>query len=141
IRHRCCHRTTRIYDTGAQPYHKTEYGEKYPGYGSVCPPESCRPSAQLRPDHGTMNSTSTFKSDYIPHEVKLPSRTQPEYRPKSGDIDLGTVYRRDYSPHKVGPVVLARPRESRHTTGARLDTIPTYRGNDTCHLHKESKPT
>lgn len=70
-----------------------------------------------------------FRSDYLPYEiVARPFRPQAEYRPKSGKIDLGTIYQRDYNPHKVGPVTLARPRERKHTSDAKVDTVPTYRG-------------
>ncbi|NXT67152.1 SAXO2 protein, partial [Chaetops frenatus] len=127
-RHRCCHRPTKIYDGGMQSSHKTEYLENYPGYGNVCPPESCKPKTEFPQDQGRMDGTTTFKSDYLPYEiVTRPFRPQAEYRPKSGKIDLGTVYQRDYNPHKVGPVILARPRERKHTSVAKVDTIPTYR--------------
>ncbi|NXD19821.1 SAXO2 protein, partial [Spelaeornis formosus] len=127
-RHRCCHRPTKIYDDGVQPSHKTEYLESYPGYGNICPPESCKPKPGIPEDLGRMDGITIFKSDYLPYEiVERPFRPQEEYRPKSGTIDLGTIYQRDYSPHKVGPVTLARPRERKHTSDAKLDTIPTYR--------------
>ncbi|NXN84245.1 SAXO2 protein, partial [Bombycilla garrulus] len=127
-RHRCCHRATKIYDDGVQPNHRTEYLENYPGYGNVSPPESCKPKPGVQEDRGRMDSTSTFKSDYLPYEILTrPFRQQEEYRPKSGKIDLGTIYQRDYSPHKVGPVILARPQERKHTSDAKVDTIPTYR--------------
>ncbi|NXS29981.1 SAXO2 protein, partial [Pomatostomus ruficeps] len=127
-RHRCCHKPTRIYDDGVQPNHKTEYLENYPGYGNICPPESCKPKPEVQQDRGRMDGISTFKSDYLPHDiVKRPLQAQAEYRPKSGKIDLGTIYQRDYNPHKVGPVTLARPRERKHTSDAKVDTIPTYR--------------
>ncbi|NWV03941.1 SAXO2 protein, partial [Ptilonorhynchus violaceus] len=124
-RHRCCQKPTKIYDDGVQPCHRTEYVENYAGYGNVCPPESCKPKPEQL-DRGRMDGVSTFKTDYLPHDiVKRPFRVQ-EYRPKSGKIDLGTIYQKDYPPHKVGPVILARPREKKHTSGAKLDTIPTY---------------
>lgn len=84
-----------------------------------------------------MFSFPQFRSDYLPYDVKTPFRPQAEYRPKSGKIDLGTIYQRDYNPHKVGPVTLARPRERKHTSGAKVDTIPTYRGNNVCHPQEE----
>ncbi|XP_063268644.1 stabilizer of axonemal microtubules 2 isoform X2 [Prinia subflava] len=128
VRHRCCHRPTKFYDDGVNPSNKTEYLENYPGYGNVCPPESCKPKPEAHEDRGRMDGTTTFKSDYIPYEIlERPFRPQEEYRPKSGKIDLGTIYRRDYSPHKVGPVTLVRPQERKHTSDAKVDTIPTYR--------------
>ncbi|NXC09103.1 SAXO2 protein, partial [Orthonyx spaldingii] len=127
-RHRCCHKATKIYDDGVQPCHKTEYLENHPVYGNICPPESCKPKPEFQQDQGRMDGITTFKSDYIPYDiVKRPFRAPAEYRPKSGKIDLGTIYQRDYNPHKVGPVILARPRERKHTSGAKVDTIPTYR--------------
>ncbi|NWR48733.1 SAXO2 protein, partial [Regulus satrapa] len=149
-RHRCCHRSTKIYDDGVQPSHKTEYLEKYPGYGNICPPESFKPKPKFQEDQGRMDGTTTFKSDYLPYEiVARPFRPQAEYRPKSGKIDLGTIYQRDYSPHKVGPVTLARPRERKHTSGAKVDTIPTYRDHyrlwksqrtESCKVEREYEP-
>ncbi|NWI54166.1 SAXO2 protein, partial [Calyptomena viridis] len=127
-RHRCCQERTRIYDEELPLCRTTEYVDKYPGYGSVCPATSCKPKHGYQQDGGRMDGTTTFKSDYLPYDiVKRPFRAPPEYRPKSGKIDLGTIYRKDYGPHKVGPVILARPRERKHTTEAKLDTIPTYR--------------
>ncbi|NWV83499.1 SAXO2 protein, partial [Dasyornis broadbenti] len=126
-RHRCCHKPTRIYDDGMQPHNKTEYVENYTGYGNICPPESFKPKPEVQEDRATMQGISTFKSDYLPYDVKTPSQAQAEYRPKSGKFDLGTVYQRDYSPHPVGPVTLVRPQQKTHTSGAKVDTIPTYR--------------
>ncbi|NXF02249.1 SAXO2 protein, partial [Smithornis capensis] len=128
-RHRCCQERTRIFDEdGLPPCLTSEYVDNYPGYGNTCPPESCKPKHVYQPDGRKMDGITTFKSDYLPYDiVKRPFRAPQEYRPKSGKIDLGTVYQRDYNPHKVGPVILARPRERKHTTGAKLDTIPTYR--------------
>ncbi|NXY20045.1 SAXO2 protein, partial [Atrichornis clamosus] len=126
-RHRCCHKPTKIYDDGLQPSLKTEYVENYPGYGIVCPPECFKPRQEYEPVGGKMEGRSTFRTDYLPHDVKRPFLVHEEYRPKSGKIDLGTIYQKDYNPHKVGPVTLARPRERKHTSGAKLDTIPTYR--------------
>ncbi|NXS09442.1 SAXO2 protein, partial [Neodrepanis coruscans] len=127
-RHRCLHIRTRIYDDGLQPSLTTEYVDKYPGYGNISPPRSCKPKYEYQQDGRKMDGISTFKSDYLPFDiVKRPFRAPQEYRPKSGEIDLGTIYQKDYSPHKIGPVTLARPRERKHTTDAKLDTIPTYR--------------
>ncbi|NXU11828.1 SAXO2 protein, partial [Pardalotus punctatus] len=126
-RHRCYHEPTKIYFDGVQPRNKTEYVENYTGYGNVCPPKSFKPKAELQDHRATMEGISTFKSDYLPHDVTTPSRAQAEYRPKSGTIDLGTVYQRDYSPHKVAPVTLVRPLQKLHTSDAKVDTIPTYR--------------
>lgn len=82
-----------------------------------------------------------FRSDYLPYEiVTRPFRQQEEYRPKSGKIDLGTIYQRDYNPHKVGPVILARPRERKHTSDAKVDTVPTYRGNSSAPYRKGNNP-
>ncbi|XP_012428019.4 stabilizer of axonemal microtubules 2 isoform X1 [Taeniopygia guttata] len=149
-RHRCCHRPTKIYDDGAQPSHKTEYLENYPGYGNICPPESCKPKPELQENRARMDGTTTFKSDYLPYEiVTRPFRPQAEYRPKSGKIDLGTIYQRDYNPHKVGPVTLARPRERKHTSDAKVDTIPTYRDHyrlwesqrtESCKVERDYEP-
>ncbi|NXF82481.1 SAXO2 protein, partial [Sclerurus mexicanus] len=127
-RHRCCQERTRIYDDGLEPRFTTEYVDNYPGYGNICPPSSFKPKHELQQHRAKMDGNSVFKTDYLPYDiVKRPYRAPQEYRPKSGKIDLGTIYRRDYNPHKVGPVTLARPRERKHTTDAKLDTIPTYR--------------
>ncbi|NWV43242.1 SAXO2 protein, partial [Grantiella picta] len=126
-RHRCYHEPTKIYYDGVQPCKKTEYLENYAGYGNICPPESFKPKPGIQDNRARMEGISTFKSDYLPHEVKTRSQPQVEYRPKSGQIDLGTIYQRDYSPHKIGPVTLVRPIQKLHTSGAKLDTIPTYR--------------
>ncbi|NXG26472.1 SAXO2 protein, partial [Grallaria varia] len=129
-RHRCYRERTRIYDDDLKPCHTSEYVDNYPGYGNVCPPSSCKPKHEFQGHQGKMDGNSIFKTDYLPYDiVKRPLRAPQEYRPKSGKIDLGTIYRKDYNPHKVGPVTLARPRERKHTTEAKLDTIPTYRAD------------
>ncbi|XP_009070028.1 PREDICTED: protein FAM154A [Acanthisitta chloris] len=77
---------------------------------------------------GRMEGCTTFMSDYVPYNVvKRPPRKQEEYKPKPGKIDLGTTYQRDYNAHETGPLILARPLERKHTTGGKMDTIPTYR--------------
>lgn len=69
--------------------------------------------------------------------MKRHFRVQEEYKPKTGEIELGTTYQKDYNAHKIEPVTLVRPLERKHTTGGKLDTIPTYQGNNICHLQKE----
>lgn len=70
-----------------------------------------------------------YRSDYIPFDVtRRPGRVQEEYKPGSGHIDLGTTYKMDYNPYKVQAFVAARPKERLHATGAKLDTMPTYKG-------------
>ncbi|NXP22374.1 SAXO2 protein, partial [Scytalopus superciliaris] len=127
-RHRCFHERTRIYGDGLQPRLTTEYVDNYPCHGNICPPSSLKPKHEFQQHPGKMDGTSIFKTDYLPYgSVKRHFRPPQEYKPKSGKIDLGTIYRKDYNPHKIGPVTLARPRERKHTTDAKLDTIPTYR--------------
>jgi len=64
--------------------------------------------------------------------VKRPFRIQEEHKPNTGEIDLGTTYQKDYNAHKIQPVTLVRPLERKHTIGGKLDTIPTYQGNNIC---------
>lgn len=76
-----------------------------------------------------------FRSDYLPYDiVKRPFRVQEEYKPRTGELELGTTYKKDYNAHEIQPVTLVRPLERKHTTGGKLDTIPTYQGNNKCHL-------
>lgn len=76
-----------------------------------------------------------FRSDYLPYDiVKRPFRVQEEYKPKMGEIELGTTYQKDYNAHKIQAVTLVRPLERKHTTGGKLDTVPTYQGNNICCL-------
>ncbi len=60
-----------------------------------------------------------------------PKKLQAEYKRKPGEIDLGTTYKQDFHPYVVQPFVPSRPKERVHTTNAKLDTVPTYKGNDT----------
>lgn len=59
-----------------------------------------------------------------------PKKLQAEYKPKPGEIDLGTTYKQDFNPYEVQSFVPARPKERVYTTNAKLDTVPTYKGND-----------
>lgn len=72
-----------------------------------------------------------FRSDYVPYEVtRRPEKPQAEYKPKPGQIDLGTTYKQDFNQYEVQPFVASRPKERAHTINAKLDTVPTYKGND-----------
>lgn len=62
--------------------------------------------------------------------MKRPFRVQEEYKPKTGEIELGTTYQKDYTVHEIQPVTLVRRLERKHTTQGKLDTIPTYQGNN-----------
>ncbi|XP_068814102.1 stabilizer of axonemal microtubules 2 isoform X3 [Struthio camelus] len=74
-----------------------------------------------------MEGITTFKSDYLPYDiVKRPFRVPEQHKPKTGERELGTTYQKDYNAHKIQPVILVRPLERKHTTGGKLDTIPTY---------------
>lgn len=76
-----------------------------------------------------------FRSDYLPYDtMRRPFRVQEEYKPKTGERELGTTYQKDYNAHKIQPVTLVRPLERKHTMGGKLDTIPTYQGNNICCL-------
>lgn len=62
--------------------------------------------------------------------TRRPEKQQAEYKPKPGEIDLGTTYKQDFNPYEVQPFVPYRPKERVHATNAKLDTVPTYKGND-----------
>ncbi|XP_048811972.1 stabilizer of axonemal microtubules 2 isoform X1 [Lagopus muta] len=126
-RHRCPHRPTRIYDNRQQLCLTTEYVEKYPKYSNISPARSLKPKQEYQAHRGKMEGITTFKSDYLPYDiVKRPFRVQEEYKPKTGELELGTTYKKDYYAHEIQPVTLVRPLERKHTTGGKLDTIPTY---------------
>ncbi|NXP82842.1 SAXO2 protein, partial [Ramphastos sulfuratus] len=126
-RHRCPHKSTRVYDNGQQLCLTTEYGEKYSVYSNISPPHSLKPKQEDQGHCGRMEGMTTFKSDYLPYDtMKQPFRVQEEYKPKTGEIELRTMYQKDYNAHKIQPMTLARPLERKHTTGGKFDTIPTY---------------
>ncbi|XP_029904043.1 stabilizer of axonemal microtubules 2 [Myripristis murdjan] len=131
-RHRCTHEPTALYvkeNTGECML--TEYTEKFPVYGRVYnPPQTQKPKPELDHgrDKGRMDGTTTFKTDFIPHEVKQRPKRQPaEYKPKPGKIDLGTTYKQDFNPYELQPFVPVKSREKAYTAPPKLETIPTYK--------------
>lgn len=71
------------------------------------------------------------RSDFIPYEVtRRPGKQQAEYQPNSGNIDLDTTYKQDFSPYQVQPVAPVRPKERVRNSNGKLDTMPTYKGNN-----------
>ncbi|XP_072134447.1 stabilizer of axonemal microtubules 2 isoform X1 [Mobula birostris] len=127
-RHHCPHLPTRLFDKALEPCLLTEYHEKYPPYGDIKPPGSFKPKTEYLCNRVKMDGNSTFKTDYISHEVlHRPIRVQQEYRPKSGEVDLHTTYKTDYNPYKVKPVESKRPPERKHGKGGKVDTVPTYK--------------
>ncbi|XP_023615159.1 stabilizer of axonemal microtubules 1-like [Myotis lucifugus] len=60
-RHRCPHRTTRIYGNSGMFCPTTECLEKYPTYGNVLPPQSLKPNQEVRAHCGKMEGIPTFK--------------------------------------------------------------------------------
>ncbi|KAJ8340378.1 hypothetical protein SKAU_G00350110 [Synaphobranchus kaupii] len=127
-RHRCAHPTTALYAKDNTTGGLTEYKEKYPTYEGHNAPTSLKPKQAYREDQGMMEGTTTFKSDYIPHEVsRRPGRQQAEYKPNSAEIDLETTYKLDFNSYEVQPFVPARPKERLHSKGGKLDTMPTYK--------------
>uniref|UniRef100_A0A4W3HB52 Stabilizer of axonemal microtubules 2 n=1 Tax=Callorhinchus milii TaxID=7868 RepID=A0A4W3HB52_CALMI len=127
-RHHCPHLPTGFYDKSGEPCLLTEYHEKYPLYGNVKPRNSFKPVNQTQGNRGRMEGTSTFRSDYVPHDVaRRPGRVQKEYRPQSGQMDHSTTYKMDYNPHKVKPAAMIRPAERKPGKGTKVDTIPTYK--------------
>ncbi|XP_056135311.1 stabilizer of axonemal microtubules 2 [Lampris incognitus] len=131
-RHRCCRKPTALYIKGnTGSCIQTEYLEKFPVYKGVYnPPQSLKPKQEPDPtcDKGKMDGTTTFKTDFMPHEVKRrPGRQPVKYKPNSGKIDLRTTYNLDFHPREPEPVVPIRPREKTYVVKANLDTIPTYK--------------
>ncbi|KAM4602690.1 stabilizer of axonemal microtubules 2 [Polymixia lowei] len=131
-RHHCPHKPTALYGKGnTKTCVLTEYAEKFPGYRGVYhPSQSMKPKPALdhTRDKGRMDGTTTFKTDFIAHEVKRrPGRQPVEYKPYSGKIDLGTTYNQEFNPYDLQPFFPVRPKEKTYAVQAKLDTIPTYK--------------
>ncbi|CAL8350678.1 unnamed protein product [Merluccius merluccius] len=131
-RHRCPHKPTSLYGKGnTTTCELTEYSEKFPVYtGLYNPPNIMKPKLEVDNDKKRMDGTTTFKTDFIPHEVKRrPGRQPAEYRPNSGKIDLGTTYTQDFNPYEIPqPSVPVRPREMiRRMDKPKMVAIPTYK--------------
>ncbi|XP_048418993.1 stabilizer of axonemal microtubules 2 [Stegostoma tigrinum] len=127
-RHHCPHMPTGFHDKTLQPCLLTEYHEKYPSYGDIKPRENYKPKPEILSKRDKMEGTSTFRTDYIPHEItQRPQPTQHDYRPKSGEMDHHTTYKVDFSPHKIKPAKSIRPPQSKPGKGGRIDTVPTYK--------------
>ncbi|XP_067885033.1 stabilizer of axonemal microtubules 2-like [Heterodontus francisci] len=127
-RHRCPHLPTAIFEKINKPCLITEYVEKYAPFGNVQPRESYKPREDYERHQGKMQSTTTFRADYIPHDVQpRPGRIIEEFRQPQGAMNLDTTYKRDFNPHSIQPAAPARPLEQRHITEAKMETIPTYK--------------
>ncbi|XP_028812594.1 stabilizer of axonemal microtubules 2 [Denticeps clupeoides] len=127
-RHRCPHQSTSLYGKGGKVCSVTEYSEKYSAYGGQSPPKTLKPKQEYQGNKARMDGNTTFKTDYVPHEVtSRPGRQQGEYRPEPGKIDLGTTYKQDFSSYEIQPVAHPRPKQRVRVESAKLDTLPTYK--------------
>ncbi|CAL8379732.1 unnamed protein product [Arctogadus glacialis] len=131
-RHRCPHKPTSLYGKGnATTCDLTEYSERFPVYtGLYNPPNSMKPKPEIDTDKKRMDGTTTFKTDFIAHEVTRRQGRQPaEYRPNPEKIDLGTTYNKDFNPYEFSqPSFAVRPKDMTHSMDKhKMVTIPSYK--------------
>ncbi|XP_038659915.1 stabilizer of axonemal microtubules 2-like [Scyliorhinus canicula] len=127
-RHRCPHLPTAIFEKINKPCLITEYVEKYAPYNDVQPRDSYKPRENYQRHQGQMQSVTTFRADYTPHDIQpRPGKVSEEYRQPPGAMNLDTTYKRDYNLHSVQPVLPARPPEQKTISAPKMETIPTYK--------------
>ncbi|GCC22908.1 stabilizer of axonemal microtubules 1-like isoform X1 [Chiloscyllium punctatum] len=127
-RHRCPHLPTVIYEKINKPCLITEYVEKYTSYGYIRPRESYKPREEYQRHEGKMQSMTTFRADYTPHDNQpRPCRLSEEFKHSHGVMNLNTTYKRDFNIHPIQPVAPARPLEQINNSTAKMETIPTYK--------------
>ncbi|XP_072113294.1 stabilizer of axonemal microtubules 2-like [Mobula birostris] len=127
-RHRCPHLPTATYEKINKPCLITEYVEKFAPYGIIQPRESYRPREGYQRHPGKMETMTTFRADFIPHEIQpRPMIITEEFRQPHEAMNLDTTYKRDFNLHPIQSVPPARPAEQTHGSTAKMLTIPTYK--------------
>ncbi|XP_006130051.1 stabilizer of axonemal microtubules 1 [Pelodiscus sinensis] len=129
-RHHCPHLPTRIYEKSEKPCFLSEYVDQYPLYPYAHPRDSFKPKADYQRQAVAVEGMTTFKRDYVPHEVLPVKFKAPEKYVKSDEnMDLISTYKQDYNPYSVGRVPPCLPRETNYSSNVKMDTIPTYKGD------------
>ncbi|XP_051875962.1 stabilizer of axonemal microtubules 2-like [Pristis pectinata] len=127
-RHRCPHLPTTIYEKINKPCLITEYVEKFAPYGIIQPRESTDHEKTISGTQAKMESMTTFRADFIPHDIlPRPGIVSEEVRQPHGAMNLDTTYKRDFNLHPIHSVTPARPVEQKHGSRAKMLTIPTYK--------------
>ncbi|KAM8973729.1 stabilizer of axonemal microtubules 2-like [Pelodytes ibericus] len=127
-RHRCPHNPAQIFEKSENPCVVTEYVANYPKHNHIQPLQSMKPKQEYQGNRGKMEGITTFRSDYVPHDiVNRRGRAHEEYQAKPGDIDHWTTYTRDFNSYKIQPVAPMRPMENRQMNTGKFDGNPTYR--------------
>ncbi|XP_042202754.1 stabilizer of axonemal microtubules 2 [Callorhinchus milii] len=127
-RHRCPHLPTAIYENTNKRCFITEYLDKYVPYENFKPRESYRPREEYQRHQGNMQSLTTFRADYVPHDIHArPGRILQEFKQPQGTMDLDTTYKQDFNYRSSYPSATTRPQEQKWSSRARMETIPTYK--------------
>ncbi|XP_078252998.1 stabilizer of axonemal microtubules 2-like isoform X1 [Rhinoraja longicauda] len=127
-RHRCPHLPSTIYEKTSKPCLITEYVEKFAPYGIVQPRESYRPREDYQRHPGKMPSMTTFRADFVPHDIPhRPSIVNEETRHPLGAMNLDTTYRRSFNLHPLQSVAPVQPADQKHLPRSKMLTIPTYK--------------
>ncbi|XP_069780211.1 stabilizer of axonemal microtubules 2-like isoform X2 [Narcine bancroftii] len=124
-RHRCPHLATVINEKINKPCLITEYVEKFAPYGIIQPRDSYRPREDYQRHPGKMQSMTTFRADFIPHDIQPRPGIVPEReRRPHGAMNLDTTYKQNFNLHPIQSVAPVWPK---HSPRAKMLTIPTYK--------------
>nr|XP_002130979.1 stabilizer of axonemal microtubules 2 [Ciona intestinalis] len=111
---------------GHQAGSGTEYVDEYVRH-RVPPTESFKPAEEMRKSDAKVSDETTFRLDYIPHQLsKHEPHPKEVYNPPGTPMEGVSMYRQDYPGHNTGPAQLAKRSEARSVPLVKFEAHPTY---------------
>ncbi|KAK6323158.1 hypothetical protein J4Q44_G00054970 [Coregonus suidteri] len=90
----------------------SEYQEKYPAYCNTVVRAAKKPKNEYQPMEGKISNMTTFRSDYVAHEVtQRPPKVTKLYVPPDGRMRHSSTYVRDYPTHPVQKHIVTKAEE------------------------------
>ncbi|XP_041723916.1 stabilizer of axonemal microtubules 2-like isoform X2 [Coregonus clupeaformis] len=105
----------------------SEYQEKYPAYCTTVVRAAKKLNNEYQPLEGRISNMTTFKSDYVAHEVtQRPPKVTKVYEPPDGRMRHSSTYTRDYPTHPVQKHIVTKP-EVYHPPTAKMVAQSLYK--------------
>ncbi|KAJ8008212.1 hypothetical protein DPEC_G00102460 [Dallia pectoralis] len=105
----------------------SEYQEKYPAHGVTVIRSAKKMKNEYQPLEGTMSNMTTFKSDYVVHEVnRRPPKVTEVFVPPDGRMRHTSTYARDYPIHSVQQKIITSVSDVYHPPTAKMAAQSEY---------------